>query len=153
MPCPVPAHRNVRPERRSQPQVRQCIFRGKIGCGQIKVAGSDFETGSRYVPGRMRIESPLLHENPAKTKEFGAFIRGLDGISDCQCYAPTGSAIIHFDEKKINCEQVIGILEEHDYFRLTEAETSDERIERAAEEVLGAAEKIVETAEGGTGEG
>lgn len=102
-----------------------------------------------YVPGRMRIESPVLHENPAKIKEFEGFIRGIDGISAVETNLPTGSAIIHFDEKKINCEQLIGILEKHNYFRLLGAETCDERIEKVTGKTLEAAEKVIEIVEGG----
>ena len=55
-----------------------------------------------YVPGRMRIESPMLHDS-LKTKESETLMKGLDGISAIEIHADTGSAIIHFDEKKINC--------------------------------------------------
>jgi len=104
-----------------------------------------------YVPGRMRIESPVLHDNPAKAKEFETFIKGLNGISAIEIHAATGSAIMHFDEKKINCEQLIGILEKNGYFRLAEAETCDERVEKATEKVLEAAEKVIGAVEGGIG--
>lgn len=105
-----------------------------------------------YVPGRMRIESPVLHDNTANAKEFETLIKGLNGISAIEIHAATGSAIIHFDEKKINCEQIIGILEKHGYFRLSEAETCDERVEKTTEKVLEVTEKIIGTVEGGIGE-
>ena len=105
-----------------------------------------------YVPGRLRIESPALYENPAKIKEFEAFIKGVGGILSVETNAPTGSATIHFDEKKINREQLIDILEKHNYFRLAEAETCDERIEKETGKALKAAEKIIEITGGGIGE-
>jgi hypothetical protein len=43
-----------------------------------------------------------------QAKEFETFIKGLNVISAIEIHA-AGSAIIHFDEKKINCEQIIGI--------------------------------------------
>jgi len=43
---------------------------------------------------------------------------------------------MHFDAKKTNCEQLIGILGKKGYFRLSEAETCDERVEKATEKVL-----------------
>ena len=55
----------------------------------------------------------------------------------------TGSLILHFDEKMINCEQRIGMLEKQGYFQLSDAETSDEVIEKATEKVLRVAEEIV----------
>ncbi len=105
-----------------------------------------------YVSGRIRIQSPVLNDNIAKAKEFEAFIKGLNGISAIEIHAATGSAIIHFDEKRINCEQVIGILEKNGYFRLADAETCDERIEKTSERILEVAEKVIGAIEGGIGE-
>jgi len=105
-----------------------------------------------YVPGRMRIESPLLHDNSPKAKEFETLMKGLKGISTIEIHNATGSAVIHFDEKKINCEQIIGILEKNGYFRLNEAETCDERIEKTTENILEVAEKVIGAVEGGIGE-
>ena len=100
----------------------------------------------------MRIESPILHNNAAKAKELETFIKGLNGISAIDISATTGSAIIHFDVKKINGEQIIGILEKKGYFHLIEAETCDERIEKTTEKVLKVAEKVIDAVEGGIGE-
>ncbi len=47
-----------------------------------------------------------------------------------------GSALIHFDEKKIKYEQLIAFLGKKGYFILSKAKTSDEVIEQAAEKVL-----------------
>lgn len=105
-----------------------------------------------HVPGRMRIESPVLHDNPVKANEFEKFIEGINGISAIDIHTVTGSAVIHFDEKIINCEQLIGILERKDYFHLIVAETCDERVEKATEKVLEVAEKAIEAVEGGIGE-
>jgi len=52
-----------------------------------------------YVPGRMRIESPVLHD-PVKAKEFETFMKGLNGIAAIEVHPATGSAIMHFDEIK-----------------------------------------------------
>jgi len=64
----------------------------------------------------------------------------------------TGSALLMYDEKKINCEQVIGILEKYGYFNLAKSTTSDELIEHISEKALGVAEIIVTTLEGGVPE-
>src|SRR5208283_5401262 len=92
-----------------------------------------------YVPGRMRIESPVLHDNSPKATEFETLMKGLKGISTIEIHAATGSAVIHFDEK-------------NGYFRLTEAETCDERIEKTTEKILEVAEKVIGAVEGGIGE-
>ena len=105
-----------------------------------------------YVPGRIRIQTPNLHENSSNAQQFERFMKGVMGIAAVETHALTGSAIIHFDEKKINCEQIIGILETNAYFSLAHAETSDEVIEKTAEKVLGVAEKIIVDSVGGGSE-
>ncbi len=102
-----------------------------------------------YVPGRIRIQTPKLYENPGNAEQFERFMKGIEGITAVETHIVTGSATMHFDEKKINCEQVIGILEKNAYFSLAQSETNDEVIEQTAEKVLGVAEKIIVDSVGG----
>jgi len=105
-----------------------------------------------YTPGRLRIQTPAIHEKPAGARSFEAFVKGFDGITSIETRVVTGSATILFEEKKINCEQIIGILEKHGYFCLSKAETSDEFIEKTTKKVLEVAEQIiVDSAGGGIG--
>jgi copper chaperone CopZ len=105
-----------------------------------------------YVLGRIRIQTPLIHDNPQKGEEFKMFMKGFNGISEVEIHTVTGSAVIHFDEKVINCEQIIGIIEKHNYFRLAEAETCDEVIEKTTKKVVEVAEQvIIDSFEGGIG--
>ncbi len=71
------------------------------------------------------------------------FFGKVPGIKSIETVPITGSALFFFDEKRINCEQIICMLEINDYFRLLEAETNDQLVEKTAEKVLGFAEKIV----------
>lgn len=106
-----------------------------------------------YVPGRLRIETPFIHDNPQHAATFEKAVRGLRGIKSVETNPVTGSALIYFDENKIKHEQVTGFLEKMGYFILSKAKTSDEVIEQAAEKVLDAAEKIVvASVEGGLGD-
>ncbi|HXX81344.1 MAG TPA: hypothetical protein VEI46_07330 [Thermodesulfovibrionales bacterium] len=98
-----------------------------------------------YVPGRIRIETPVIRENQEKADQFQKFVKGVDGIKEVQTHTVTGSALLFFDERTINCEQVIGILEKNGYFCLSKAETSDQYIEKVTEKVLKAAEDVVTT--------
>ena len=105
-----------------------------------------------YAPGRIRIQTPLIHDNSPKGEEFKMFMKGFKGISEVEIHTVTGSAVIHFDEKVINCEQIIGIIEKHNYFRLAEAETCDEVIDKTTKKVVEVAEKIIiDSLEGGVG--
>ena len=96
-----------------------------------------------YVPGRIRIQTPMLREKHGEAVEFERLMKAIAGITAVETHEVTGSSILHFDEKSINCEQIIGMLEEHGYFQLSQAETSDEVIEKATEKVLRMAEDII----------
>jgi len=82
-----------------------------------------------HTPGRIRIQTPALHDTAGKAGEFRKRI-SIDGISGIDIHPATGSAIIRFDSKRINCEQIICLLEKYGYFELSEAETVDHLIER-----------------------
>ena len=101
------------------------------------------------VPGRLRIRTPLLHNNPQKTDEFTKNIKNINGMLSLKVNPLTGSALLLYDERKINCEQLIGILEKYGYFNLAKSTTSDELVQHISEKVLGAAETIVTSLEGG----
>ena len=103
-----------------------------------------------HVPGRLRMQTQVLHENEKKGDEFIAAVKALKGVTDVEVHTVTGSAIILFDEKIISCEQIIGFVEKNGYFRLAEAETCDQVIEKATEKVVEVAEKIaIDAIEGG----
>src|SRR5208283_3487330 len=105
------------------------------------------------VPGRLRIQTPVLHNNPQKTDEFTKNIKNISGILSLKINPLTGSALLLYDEKKINCEQLIGLLEKNGYFNLAKSTTSDELVEHVSEKVLGVAEQIITTLEGSSPEG
>ncbi|HUI67450.1 MAG TPA: cation transporter [Nitrospirota bacterium] len=106
-----------------------------------------------YVPGRLRIQTPFIHGNPQNATTFEKTMQGLDGITSVETDPLTGSALIQFDENKIKHEQIIAFLEKQGYFVLSQAKTTDEVIEQAAEKVLDVAEKIVvDSVEDGIGE-
>ena len=103
-----------------------------------------------YTPGRLRIQTPVLQDKPVRAKEFEDFFSNISGIVSVKPNPVTGSALFSFDEKKINCEQILGILEQKWYFLLMKAETSDQFVEDVAEKVLDVAGKaIVESLGGG----
>jgi copper chaperone CopZ len=106
-----------------------------------------------HVPGRLRIQTPVLRNNPQKTAEFTKNMKDIGGIQSLKINPLTGSALFLYDERKINCEQLIGILEKGGYFNLSKSTTSDELVEHVSEKVLGAAEQIITAIEGGSPEG
>ena len=106
-----------------------------------------------YEPGRLRIRTPYLHNNPQNAAAFEKNLRELRGILTVETNPLTGSALLHFDEKIISRDQLIGFLEKNRYFIFSEAKTSDEVIEQATEKVLDVVEKVVvDSVDGGIGE-
>jgi hypothetical protein len=76
-------------------------------------------------------------------------MKGIKGITAVETHTVTGSSILHFDETKINCEQIIGVREKNAYFSLAHAETCDEVIAKTTEKLLGVATTIVFDSLGG----
>ncbi|MBF0563944.1 MAG: hypothetical protein HQK89_01745 [Nitrospirae bacterium] len=87
-------------------------------------------------PGRLRIQSPRLHDNHEEIKKFEKFITAVNGIKKIETNFFTGSALMHYDEEMTDCEKLIGVLESAGYFDLMKAMTSDELVEEGAEEVM-----------------
>jgi len=99
-----------------------------------------------HVPGRIRIRTPFLHDKPQNIDDFTKKMRIINGMQSLKINTATGSALLLYDEKKINCEQLIGILEKYGYFSLAKSTTSDELIEHLSEKALGLVEEIIVTA-------
>jgi len=89
-----------------------------------------------YVPGRLRIRTPFMHGNLQNGKTFARTVLALEGITSVKTNPVIGSALIHFDEKRIKHKQIIGFLEKKGYFSLAKARTSDQVIKHAAEMIL-----------------
>jgi len=99
-----------------------------------------------HVPGRIRIRTPFLRGGPHNIDEFTKNMRIINGLQSLKINTATGSALLLYDEKKTNCEQLIAILEKYGYFNLAKSATSDELIEHISEKALGLAEEIIVTA-------
>ncbi len=78
-----------------------------------------------HVPGRLRIQTPFIHGSPQNAATFEKNILGLEGITSVETNPVTGSALILFDEKKIEYGQIISFLEKQGYFILSKAKTFD----------------------------
>jgi hypothetical protein len=120
-------------------------------------SGEDFSPRSVGVVGHILVRPKVGARSarvlkPRDSSRVSGFITGFKGILEFEIHTITGSAVILFDEKIINCEQIIGIIEKHNYFRLAEAETYDQVIEKTTEKVVEVAEQvIIDSLEGGIG--
>ena len=104
------------------------------------------------VPGRIRLHTPMLQNNPEKVKQFEGFIRQIKGMTSVETNPVTGSALLLYDERVPNCEQVIGVLETNCYFNISKAITSDGYLEKATEKILQVARTVIVDSLRGLGE-
>ena len=68
-------------------------------------------------PGRLRIESPVLKNNPQKCAAFQEFVKGVGGVTSVDMKPELGSATIHYDPKVLDHTKLIGLLEKTGRFR------------------------------------
>jgi copper chaperone CopZ len=91
------------------------------------------------IPGRLRIESPVLKDNEAKAQRFEAFVRNIPGITSVEMKVDIGSATIQYDRTRIDHTRLIKLLDKSGYFDHLQAKTLDQCIEESVEKVADAA--------------
>ncbi|MCG6551213.1 MAG: hypothetical protein L7F77_02705 [Candidatus Magnetominusculus sp. LBB02] len=92
-------------------------------------------------PGRLRIQSPRLHNNQNEIKGFESLMAAVAGIEKIETNYHTGSALMYYNQKLTSCERLVGILEAAGYFELMKAKTSDDMLEEGIED---AAKAVIE---------
>ncbi len=102
-----------------------------------------------HVPGRLRIQTPFIHNNEDNAQTLCAYTRGLTGVTSLEAHALTGSVTIHYDVRHVSCEKLLCLLEKQGWFSLIHAKTNDDVIKEESEKVIGVAFKIAESVEGG----
>lgn len=85
------------------------------------------------IPGRLRIKTPLLKNNPKAEIEIRKALSTLEGIGVVETNLTTGSILIHYNTKKINKNDILRILTNKGYFDPTRAVTNDEYIKKTVE--------------------
>jgi len=101
-----------------------------------------------HVPGRLRIQTPFIHNNEANARILCDYIRGVTGVTSLDTHVLTGSVTINYDTKCVSCEKLLCMLEKRGWFNLLHAKTNDEVVKEGSEKVIEAAIKIAETVEG-----
>jgi copper chaperone CopZ len=101
------------------------------------------------IPGRLRIESPVLKNNEAHAQKFEAFVKSIPGITSVEMKVNIGSATMHYDRMRIDHTKLIELLDKSGYFDHLKAKTLDDRIEKEVEEV---ADVVIKAAVGEVGE-
>jgi Heavy metal associated domain 2 len=97
-------------------------------------------------PGRLRIESPVLKNNPQKCAAFQEFVKGVGGVTSVDMKPELGSATIHYDPKVLDHTKLIVLLEKTGKFDHLQAKTPDDYLEKA---IKGVAKVALDAASGG----
>lgn len=84
------------------------------------------------VPGRMRVKSPILKQNPALAQAFQEELSQLWGVTEVTVNHVTGSVIVWYDPDTIQADVILGRFEQRGCFDTSKAVTNDQRIHAAA---------------------
>lgn len=85
------------------------------------------------IPGRLRIKSPVIKNNPKVEIDIRKALSTLEGIGVVETNLITGSILIHYNIKKINKNEIIRLLTNKGYFDPSKAITNDEYIKKTFE--------------------
>lgn len=93
------------------------------------------------IPGRLRIESPVLKNNEPNAQKFEAFVKNIPGVTSVEMKVDIGSAIMHYDRTLIDHTKLIELLDKSGYFDHLKAKTLDDCIKEDVEKVADVAIK------------
>ncbi|WP_235868465.1 HMA2 domain-containing protein [Vibrio ezurae] len=69
---------------------------------------------------RVRVRSDYIKNNPKTVIELIEQLKEIDSIQKVTYKKHAGSVAIHFDDKELDCESLIEILESHHWMQSTE---------------------------------
>jgi hypothetical protein len=88
------------------------------------------------VPGRMRVKSPLVKNNPRAAKDIKNLLSLIHGVNSTEFNLTTGSVLIYYHPDKLHRSDLINLLSEKGYFDKSKALTNDQVIQNAAEDTI-----------------
>jgi len=104
-------------------------------------------------PGRLRIKTPIIRQNPAEIEKVRQLLHSFPGIDSFSINDLTGSVTINYSSSQTDCKSILEVLEEKGYYKVARTEEKEDPIETVVSRVgptlgrviLGAAvEKVFE---------
>ncbi|MFZ0929676.1 MAG: HMA2 domain-containing protein [Syntrophobacteraceae bacterium] len=86
-------------------------------------------------PGRLRIKTPIVKQNPVEVEKVRGMLESLSGVDAVSINALTGSITINYSDCETDSESILSILEEKGYFRISSLEEQEHPIETAVSKV------------------
>lgn len=78
------------------------------------------------IPGRLRVKIPLIKGDSPRAFQVQELLESLDGVESVAANTLTGSVVVNYDSDILTDEQLLGILERHNYFDESRAITNEE---------------------------
>lgn len=104
-------------------------------------------------PGRLRIKTPIIKQNPVEIERVRALLDSLPGVDAVSINALTGSITINYSSCATDPDSILNVLEEKGYYKISQNGELEHPIETVVSKVgttvgraiLGAAvEKVFE---------
>lgn len=86
-------------------------------------------------PGRLRIKTPIIKQNPVETEKVRALLQSLPGVGEVSVNALTGSVTISYSDCDTEAESILEILRDRGYYRFSTIEEPERPIEAAVSRV------------------
>ena len=104
-------------------------------------------------PGRLRIKTPIIKQNPAESEKVRQLLDSFPGIDAVAINSLTGSITINYSGSQTDCKSILKVLEEKGYYKIGQTQEKEHPLEAVVSRVgptlgrmiLGAAvEKVFE---------
>ncbi|SET63764.1 hypothetical protein SAMN05216412_1117 [Nitrosospira multiformis] len=73
-----------------------------------------------HVPGRLRVNTPLLKKNEPRARQLKSYLEGVNGILQIETSIVTGSVVIRYDRCLVNSTLILNSLYDLGYIQHTD---------------------------------
>ncbi len=85
-----------------------------------------------YVPGRLRVKTPLVKRNRTSAKHVEGLMNQLMGVKSTTVKTATGSIVVYHCPKTISCDAILNTLENEGLFDSSKVVSHDRYIHESA---------------------
>ena len=103
--------------------------------GKAKIGRETMTFYCHSTPGRLRIKTPIIKQNPVEIEKVREILQSLYGIDNFSINALTGSITINYSCCATDSESILSILKEKGYYRISPAEEQEHPIETIVSKV------------------
>ncbi|ABB73344.1 HMA2 domain-containing protein [Nitrosospira multiformis] len=70
-----------------------------------------------HVPGRLRVNTPLLKKNEPGARQLKSYLEGVNGILQIEASIVTGSVVIRYDKCLVSSTSILNSLQDLGYIQ------------------------------------